>query len=287
MIYKEFNTRTLLGIAMMWARKNDNILYANLDYSFGSYELGLDLNDKELMKKVKYTLENNKIEDILKESIYRSDYDDATSLYMTFQASHRNWNPGDIYNWKYDSFKENNYSFMNELIDNKRNELRKTGYDNWHKSKDHIKHNNFRYWINRLKEGKEEEILSLRLFVENDTKCFDTFRLCNNYHQKNVFNSIMEYILDNDICPDKHYKELKVPDFVAKHSMYNTRKITSSGEFGGFYYLVYLTAEELQDIYKNKINKRKISELNKPIWAYINSLRSDYAKKTKFYLHIK
>lgn len=288
MIYEGFNTKDILSLAMSWAMKNDNILYANLDYAFGSYHLGFDLNDKELMVIVKENLENNTIDEILKESVNRADYDDIISLSCAFTSSHRNWNSGDIFDWKYTYNKENPYSFMNDLIHKKKEELRKIGYGDWHRSKDHKKHKHFRWWIKeRFLEGKEDKILSLRFFVENDTNCYDTFLMCNNYHDPQMFNSIMEYILDNDICPDKHDRGLNVPDFVAQYSMYNTRKITSSGEFGGFWYLVYLTAEELQHIYKNNINKRKLSDNQKARWAYINSLKSDYGKQTKFYLFIK
>lgn len=50
---------------------------------------------------------------------------------------------------------------------------------------------------------------------------------------------------------------------------------------------MYLKPEELQDIYKNHINKRKLSYHEKAVWAYINALKCDAAKHRKFYLYFK
>lgn len=280
------NTKLLLGIAINWASKNDGILYHNIDHIYGRYNIDINLNDKEEMKVVNYIRENYDINEILSMAVEKADFDDIIKLSGIFLYSHHNWSPIGIYDWKYKENKENPYSFINPKIKYKIRDLESKNYK-WHKSKDHIKHKHFRFWINRFLENKDEKIYNMRLFVENDTRCFETLHVGNNYNS-DLFDIILQYILDNDIVPDPHNKELEVPDFVEKYNPYNTRKIKASGVEGGFWYLVYLTAEELYDIYKTKVNKRKLSIHEKALFSYINTYgKNPYYENTKFYIYIK
>lgn len=281
-ITNEFNTENLMEIVSDLSIKEDPILYANIVYGFG--RLSKDLNDKEYMKHANEILNNFTLDEILKEAVNRSDYMDLFAFSRTFTSTYKDWNPQDIYSWKFHDRKEHKYSYMKELINKRRDKLEELGLDKFNRSNDKKKHNHFIYWMNKYLNP--EHIKSIRLFEEVDTHCRNTLYLCNSYHNSDVYQAIINYILDNNIVPEKD-DEVEVPDFVYEYSFRNTRKLKASANEGGMWYLVYLKPEELQDIYKNHINKRKLSYHEKAVWAYINALKCDAAKHRKFYLYFK
>lgn len=285
-IMEQVNTRFLMGMALKWAYKNDGILYHNILHGYERFSIEVNYNDKKEMEIVKHIEDNYTIEEILKMAAEKADFSDCVTLGQVFIYNHL-WSPIGIYDWKYEAGKENPFSFMPDVIRTRMKYLETKGYK-WHRSTDHKKHSHFRWWIKHFLENEDNSIHQMHLLVANDTRCFDALHVGNNYSSDvNLFNTILQYILDKDICPDPHNKTLEVPDFIEKYNMYNTRKITTSGVEGGFWYLVYLTAEELQDIYKTRINKTKLNQFEKCLFGFINAIRKDQYKDMKFFIYIK
>lgn len=275
----------LISKVMTWAGKNDKILYNNLDYIFEDFKCrnSFTYEDvKETLNKIKIN-ENITVLELLIEALNKSDYHDTLRFMWTFQidSSQNSY----IKEWKYESRTPNPYSDIIPYITARLKYLEENNLDDWHKSKDIIKHKHYRWWIQNILDGEESKIYSMMLFHENDTRCFNALHLGNNMDDNCTFNILLKYILDEYIIPDPHHSELTVPDF-ANFDYDNPRKLTKSAKFGGFHGLIYLTAEELQYIYKNKIKKYNIDMYEKNVWAYINSLKYD-PDNERFYILIK
>jgi hypothetical protein len=282
-VYKsvdDFTMSMLLTPVFNWAYENDLTLYRNLDKHFDAFKSrSMWSCEEDQMRSILKNTEFNPL-DFLTRAVNKADYNDTLRFRWTFTYD-RSVNKGEAdYEWKYGNMKEHPYTALIPLIDERMKYLKDNNLDDWHKSEDHDKHDHFRYWINNFLT--EDKLFSMRLFVENDTKALDTLYIGTNQYQE--FNEILKYILENNICPDPHHKELIVSDF-ANPDIYNPRKINSSGQFGGFWYLVYLTSTELREVYKTKIKKNRLSERDKAVWAYINAHKhEDYP--TKFYVFI-
>lgn len=275
----------LISKVMNWAYRNDRILYNNLDYIFDNFKCrnSFTYEDvKEILDKIKIN-ENVTILELLIEALNKSDYHDTLRFMWTFKidSSQNSY----IKEWKYKASEPNPYSNILPHIDARLKYLEENNLDDWHKSKDIIKHKHYRWWIQNIIKGDEGKIYSMMLFHENDTRCFNALHLGNNMNENCTFNIILQYILDEFIIPNPHHDELIVPDFV-NFDYDNPRKIIKSAKFGGFHGLIYLTAKELQEVYRNKVNKRNIDMYEKNVWAYINSLKHD-TDNEKFYILIK
>lgn len=275
----DFSIGMLLTPVFNWAYENDLTLYRNLDRTFEAFKSrnmlsGEERQMREILKRIKF----DPI-DFLTRAINKADYHDTLKFRWTFID--RSLNNGDgTYEWECGSMEDHPYASLIPLIEERMKYLQDNNLDDWHKSTDHDKHDHFRYWINKFLT--EDKLYSMRLFVENDTKAIDTLYIGTNQYQE--FNEILKYILENNICPDPQRNELIVADF-ANPDIYNPRKIVSSGQFGGFWHLVYLTSTELREIYKTRIKKNRLSKRDKAVWAYINALKEDEFL-TKFYLFI-
>lgn len=274
------NLKVYLSAVVEWAYDNDKELYYNIDNIFSVYKCRCSLSDEE-SSFVRELVRSNGFDilDSLKKALNLADYHDTLKFKWTFIDDNNAPAGGEM--WKYSHRKGHKYIDINLLIEERIKYLEKEGLDDWHKSRDHRKHEHFRWWINHILES--EKLMSLRLFVENDTRCFDTLFLGSNRDE--AFSVILKYILDRNICPSVHDNKLIVPDFMNPDGD-NPRYLTTSGKFGGFNYLVYLTAEELQDIYNNKINKRILRSLDKPCWSYIKTFKGSL-KDTKFFIYIQ
>lgn len=165
-------------------------------------------------------------------------------------------------------------------------QLKELELNSWRKSMDKNLHHHYYWWIDNLMDDKTN--YSLWAFQYNDTRVFDTFHL-SNVTDKRLPNIILQYILDNNIISNQMYKdnEIEVINPFIFNNVYNGLKIKYSSNMGGMTYLIYLTAKELQEIYKN-IGREKIKKMNViPFFSYINSLKDDYEKEAKFYLYFK
>ena len=286
----QLNVRYLLHVVFEWAYKNDKRLYKNLDDCFSAFDCRNSSIDecKKLAKKEKVTYDNLKPIPVLIQALTKTDYGDTIKFRQTFIQRGSNSYIEDyqyvVYSNKQPNSEEHPYLEVVPHIDKRLKELKNTGLDSFRKSDDVSKNEHFRWWINNLLNN--EKHYRLRLFPENDTNCFDTLYVGSKEDQE--FNAILQYILDNHIIPDPHKKEIQVPDFL-NPDHYNPRYLKNSCREGGFRYLVYLTAKELNEIYASKLSKSKISVLQKPLWAYINShvrSKNEQLEDTKFHLFI-
>jgi hypothetical protein len=259
-----------------WSYDGDKDLYKSLQDLFGESRLRGGVNEEQ--RKILFEaniLKKYTIIELFQQAIGRSDFQDTIKFGRLIQIMNDKNLPTDS------SMKPQPYSVLTPDIGARNQFLRENGLDDWHKSLDHEKHGHFRYWMNYfLTENKH---FSLRFFIVNtgNTRCFDTLHIGSN--ESEAFNVIFQYILNENICPDPHQQKIEVPDFVNPDN-YNQRYINYSGRFGGFWYLVYLTGKELKEIYKTKINKRKLNYMEKAYWGFINSTSLD--KETKFFLFI-
>jgi len=273
----------LVNTVFEWAYDNDLDLYKNLDQAFDARKVrhGVTEEQKTYLRESNLLLLNSPKE-LLAKAIELGDYEDVLNFRFAFCINNDSTNKGHgSYTWKYSSFAPHPYSSLIPIIDQQMLLLDEKGLATCRKSLNEEKHSHFRYWMKEFL--KENNYYSLRFFVQStgNTRCFDTLHLGNN--ESEGYQLILQYILDYHICPDKHYSKVEVPDFVNPDN-YQPRYITSSGRFGGFNYLVYVTAEELQEIYKTKLNKRKLNYLEKAFWGFVNACSKD--KETKFYLFL-
>lgn len=287
----KLNVRYLLHVVFEWSYSNDIKLYKNLDDCFSAFDCRNSSIEecKKLAKKEKITsYDGLKPLPVLIEALTKTDYEDTMKFRRAFIQRLSNSYIKDyqyiVYSNKQPSPEEHPYLEIIPHIEKRLQELKNTGLDSFRKSNDMSKNTHFRWWINNLLTNKNH--YNLRLFPENDTNCFDTLYVGNKEDQE--FNIILQYILDNNIIPDPYKKEIQVPDFL-NPDFHNPRYLRNSCREGGFSYLVYLTAKELNEIYNTKLVKSKICVLQKPLWAYINSharSKNEQLEDTKFHLFI-
>jgi len=280
---KNLTLNMLLKTVFDWAYDHDLDLYKNLDHAFDERTVrnGVSGEENTFLRESNLSLLNSPLE-LLAQAIELADYEDTLNFRFAFCINHHSTNKGHgSYTWKYSSCTPHPYSSLIPLIDQQMSLLEQQGLAEFRKSKNENKHSHFRYWMKEFL--KKDVYYSLRFFVQStgNTRCFDTIHLGSN--DSEGYQLILHYILDHYICPDKHYSKVEVPDFVNPDN-YQPRYIKSSGRFGGFNYLVYVTAEELQEIYKTQLNKRKLNYLEKAFWGFVNACSKD--KETKFYLYL-
>lgn len=279
----DFSFEMLLHTVFDWSYDNDVTLYKNLDYIFEAFHIRNSISQEE--KKQIHNAdvwETHSVMELLLRAIALADYEDAMNFRFTFIINNNSTNKAHYtYDWKYSKEVSHSYSALIPAIETKLHDLKEEGLDTWHKSTNHKKHQHFRWWINHFME--KDQYFPLRFFIQHtgNTRCFDTLHAGSNNDQ--LFPIIMQYMLDHNICPNPHYKKIEVPDYVNPDN-HHERTITSSGRQGGFNYLVYLTGDEMKEIYKTKINKRKLSYMDKAFWGYVNAVSKE--KETKFYLFV-
>jgi hypothetical protein len=281
----QFTVPMLLTAVFDWAYNNDLDLYKNMDGTFEAFNCrnSVSQEQREEMRH-KELFETNTPLYLLARAVEISDFQDTLKFKWTFLLNSNSTNRGHFsYDWKYSSDKPNPYSSLTPLIEARLSFLERNGLADWHKSEDHDKHRHYRQRLNTLQLNNGTFHFQLRFFVLNtgNVKSFDTIHVGSN--DSDSYNAILQYILDKNICPDPHYAKLEIPDF-ANPDIYSPRYITSSARLGGFNYLVYLTASELQEIYKTKIKRAKLNYIEKATWAFINASSTD--KETKFFLFI-
>jgi hypothetical protein len=281
----DFSLNMLLTAVFNWSYENDLVLYRNLDSVFEAFRCRNAISPEQSSQmSTSKIFKTYTAFELLVKALEQADFQDTLKFRRTFEINNNSTNKGHgSYDWKYSSFTPHPYSELLPLIKEHMSSLEEKGLCDWHKSENHGKHYHFRYWINRFLTEKTH--FSLRLFVleTGNVKTFDTLHIGSNDSDSEVFKIIMQYILDRNICPDPHYAKLEVPDYV-NPDHHNPRYLTKSGTFGGFNYLVYLTGSELKEIYKTKLNKRKLNYLEKTHWGFINASSTD--KETKYFLFI-
>ncbi|ADO59860.1 hypothetical protein [Paenibacillus polymyxa] len=272
---KGITLNMILTKVFNWAYENDPVLYKNLDLHFKAQHCRSALSEDE-MREV-FLLKLVSKDDVLKlltKAITLSDFHHTNKFSWVFGNS-LSYKEAGSEEWK-DSYRD-----VISQIQTHFDLLRDRGFDSWHKSTDLKKHNHFRFWMNKFL--RDDQLYFLRFFVQHtgNLQSFDTLYVGTN--ESESYHAIIQYILDQNICPDPHHKELQVPDFV-NPDIYNPRSIQSSGRFGGFHYLVYLTAAELQEIYETSLLNEQFNYMEKSMWSYINASSTD--KETRFFLFL-
>jgi hypothetical protein len=272
-----------LAIAFRWALKYDKRLFMNLLDMFKEF----NFNEHGLLDN--YIIDESvNIIEVLTTAINEcGDYESILSFTWLFDRRVEYY---DYTNYKYTLAEEHPYKELIPIIKEKRNWLEKNGISNWRKSLNHEKHQHFRFWINKILTANTDKdnnlynkILHLSLLPNNDTRVFSHLYLCDNHNNKtDSFNQILKYILDNNIIPDIHKKQVEFIDPI-NPDRHNPRMVKTSGAIFGFSYLVSLTGNELKDIYKTKIKKHHLGYLEKQSWAYVNAGDDN----SLYYIYIK
>lgn len=270
---KNLTLRELLTLVFNWSYHNDRRLYDNLDDHFSAHSCrsAIDYERKPFIQKHALSSQDE-VFSALHLAIPMSDYHDALRFSWTFVHCLRNKER----DYMYKSDQPHPYVSLRPMIRLHLQQLGTHGLDDWHKSKDYGKHSHFRWHIQNILS--EEKSHHLRLLIENDTRCFQTLYMGTN--DECNFKPILQYVLDNHVCPDIHRKSLEVPDFI-NPDYHNTRKVTRSGKIEGLWYLVYLTGSELMEVYDN-LDRRKMGSYSKGSWDFVKAMGED----TRFYLFI-
>ncbi len=264
----------------------DKILYDLFENRFGHYNCSFSYctNEEDKIQQwelIKELRRNNSLLDLIKMAMKQSDYH---TLYR--------------FNWWISNYEEKfkRYNIdkeplikseqIQDIFKSRMRELKALNLDSWRKSNDKIMHKHYYFWINHLMEDDVD--YTLWGLKYNDTRIFDTFHL-SNFTDKRLPKIILQYILDNNIIPDQldGKNEMDVINPFIEYGGKNGHKMIYSSDMGGMCYQIYLTAEELQEIYKS-VGSKKARDLNvMPFFSYINSLKDQYDKKEKFYLYFK
>jgi hypothetical protein len=264
----------------------DRILYDLFDnrfhHAYTSFSYCSTETDKiEQLEIIKGLRKDFSLVELFKKAMMQADY---------YRLHQLNWTISN-YNGKIKDYKLNyepiikledlSHSFKNRI-----QKLKELNLDDWRKSNDKVLHHHYYYWINHLMN--DDENYTLWMLEYNDTRIFNTFHL-SNYGHKTLPKIFLQYILDNNIISDPMHddSEIELVSPFITHRGYNGYRIKYSGNMGGFWYKIYLTAEELQNIYKS-IGSAKIRKLGAmPFFSYVNALKSDYEQDTKFYLYFE
>lgn len=169
----------------------------------------------------------------------------------------------------------------------------------WRRHTDIVNLNHPLYCLNMLLTNSK--FYSMMLFPENDTRVFNAIYLCsktfnhelsdlNDYIEgmnkssnldscDNSFRIIIEYLMNEGLINDPHHDKIAVPDFVNPDNI-NVRYLTRSVNNNWFRYLIYITGNELKELWETKINKNYV---DKQAWSYI--LNGD--GNIKYYMWIR
>ncbi|WP_252251213.1 hypothetical protein [Clostridium sp. VAP52] len=218
--------------------------------------------------------------ELFQKAMLEADYYRLHQLYWTISN----------YNEKIKDYKLNNESIvkkeeLSEMFKTRIAELKDLNLDSWRKSNDEVLHHHYYYWINHLMNDEDYTLWALEY---SDTNIFDIFHL-SNYGYKTLPKILLKYILDNNIIPNQMdlKSELNLISPFVTHKGHNGYKIKYSSDMGGMWYKIYLIARELQEIYKS-VGSAKIRKMNTmPFFSYVNALKDDYEKDTKFYLYFE
>lgn len=261
----------------------DRILYDLFDdrfnHTYGSFSYCTSETDKiEQLEIIKELKKDFTLIELFQKAMLQADYYRLHQLYWTI--SNYNQKLKD-YNLSYEPIVKS--EDLEETLKNRIKELEQLNLASWRKSNDNVLHHHYYYWINYLLNDKDYSLWALEY---NNAKVFDTFHL-SNYGDKTLPKILLQYILDNNIVADPMHddSEIELISPFITHKGYNGYRINYSGNIGGFWYKVYLTAEELQEIYKS-IGSTRIRKMNvMPFFSYVNALKDDYKQNTKFYLY--
>lgn len=263
----------------------DKMLYKAFDYRLKHNYISFSYCTNET-DKIKQLKEINKLKQkynlvkLFNLAILESDYYRMYILRWIIEDYNKNL---EFYNLGYDPI-----ITLNDISDNwkiRNDYLKENNLDDWRKSEDKYLHKHYYWWINNL---INKENYTLWLLECNGTRIFNTFHM-ENYSDNELSNILLKYILDNNIIPDQIDSdcEIDIINPFIKNDYYNGFKMKYSSNIGGFWYKVYLTAEELQKIYKN-IGEEQAKELYVyNFFNYINSLVNNGKEDTKFYLYFE
>jgi len=264
----------------------DRILYDLFDSRFNHHYASFsycssEIDKIEQLEIIKGLRKTFTLVGLYKKAMLQSDY------YRLYQL---NWTLSN-YNDKIKDYKLNYEPIIKtedieETFKTRIKELEQLNLASWRKSNDTVLHHHYYYWINHLME--DDVNYSLWMLQYNDTRIWDTFHF-SNYGDRALPKILLQYILDNNIIENQmdSKSELELMSPFINHRGYNGYKITASGNMGGFWYKIYLTAKELQEIYKS-IGSAKIRKMGAmPFFGYVNALKSGYEKDTKFYLYFE
>lgn len=275
---EEFPLPQLLSQVCDWAYKEDRRLYENIDEVFSSHSMS---NGDKLEKEILIQVSRETITDFFIAAIRQADYQDI--LKFTWLFINKGGREG---RHVYESFENHSYIHLRPYIDHRLKFLIENNLADWQISVNHRKHSHHRYHIERLIKNEDNRVNTMYLFpvFSGNVVATEKLRLCNNHDDPN-FNLILLYILNQGIVQNPHYKTIEIGDLF-RSSMYNGHHLTNSINTGGYHHLLYLKTSQLKEIYK-KVNKRKLTYLDKATWGYINACpKEDSSFYTKFFIYI-
>lgn len=291
--YSHFTLEFYLDVIAEWAKNNDIRLYENIDDIFSVFHLrnksyNDNMDDEQKKRQTKFRKEELSKGDfdpipLFIKAIELADFHDALKFNWLFvnQGGNRD------HSYVYGCFEEHPYISLRPYIKERHKWLENNGLASWRKSTNRYRNEHFRYWIRHIMEDMDNKTIHMKLFpiAEGNSVADTHLNICGNYHEgKEVFDAILQYVLDNNIITDPHRKELRFLDPI-NPDHYSDRIIKVSGAFGGFGGFVSLTALELQEIYKTKIKKRKLNYFDKANWAFINACPKN--DRVKFYIYMR
>lgn len=260
--------------------KRDILLYDEFEKIFNHNYVTLSYYDEESKNKVdeiQKLINSFSINDLLLEIIKISDYSNLFKIKWVVNSCIDKKGKYNFIEGAQIDFQ----SIKKEIVINE-NKLKFKKLDSFRKSEIKEIHNHYWFWINRLM-CDESTNFSMWVFEYNDTLLFNMFHLSNN-GDKRLSNIILKYITDNNIIPDQ--SDMK-ESYKIIHPFVKNITFEYSGDIGGFYYKIYLTAKELKDIYKTigYRNSRKLG-CNR-FFAYINMFKNNNELDRKFYFYFK
>lgn len=256
----------------------DVILNDSFDKVFNhSYLSFVQFNDetKQEWEEIEKMQESHSIELLLKKIISQCDYHNLHKIkwmLTRYDETHKKY--------KIMTKPTLEVSLFSDDFKNRENELKSLGLDSFRKSNLKNIHKHYWFWIDNLMNP--ECNYSTWVFKYNDTHMFDMFHL-SNYGDKNLVEIILKYITDNNIIEDQTKTEATFEIF---HPMFNNVEFKHSSNMGGMWYSIYLTVNELKEIY-TKIGSRKAKNLGcYEFFSYINAMKDDYSIN-RFYFYFK
>ncbi len=195
----DLSPRALFSIIFETTWSTDHTLYKNLDEHFDAFRCRHAVTDEEknfLRNSESY--DNPNYNDILLKALAKSDHNDVLKFNWTFVSKGGNSKNS----LAYPDQKENPYAWIIPYIKGRTQQLKDQHLYFWNRSEDHSKHSYFRQKIERTMTNENSKYYRLNLIDGSN------FHRVSDY--SDMFSKIfLQHILDANICPDTHNKELE------------------------------------------------------------------------------
>lgn len=275
---KSYRKPMLIRLIKIYCSKNEEKIYELIHDSF--YEG--DCNQKEIDAIYDRIGNNDKnvinLENCLVLIAKLSDYDFLNTFNRIFYKK-INCFPENVVKYSFNNSVDAPFPNLLKTIELRTKFLKENNLYSRRKSNDHNRYKHFRYHLKQMIDGGKHYIL--RLLETNSSIVKNYIYICPNHYF--IFKDIINYILDENIIPDPFFKEITVDDPINPDIDF-PRKINKSGKIGGFWHIVYLTAEELKVIFDKSKQKE---EFPKFLNSFYNYIKYHENKEQKFYLFVR